>query len=94
MDPVDDDADPQVLARPVASPLIAGADQDGRGLGRLRLDPLDPPAQFAGREQRVDQLQVVVGKQRAEQRADGAQGTLTRFRDLRYRASLSHPCRS
>ena len=50
VDAVDDDADPQVLARLVAAPLVAGADQDGRRLGGLRLDPLDPAAQFAGRE--------------------------------------------
>ena len=39
----------------------------------LALDPLDPAAQLARRPERVDQLEVVVGQQRREQRADGLQ---------------------
>ena len=62
---VDDHADPQVLAGLVARPLVAGLDDDRDGVVGLRLDPLDPPAQLARRPQRVDQLEVVVGQQRA-----------------------------
>ena len=64
VDPVDHDPDPQVLPRPVARPLVAGADQHRDRLRRLPVDPLDPAAQFARRPERVDQFQVVVGEQR------------------------------
>ncbi|HEX2707495.1 MAG TPA: hypothetical protein VHM66_05725 [Solirubrobacterales bacterium] len=61
MDAIDDDTDPQVLTRQMAHPFVARADHDGGRVGGLRLDPLDPPPQFAGRPKRVNELQVVVG---------------------------------
>ena len=51
---VDDDAYPQVLAGPVARPLVAGADQHGDGVRGLPVDPLDPAAQL-----RVDQSGLI-----------------------------------
>ena len=63
MHPVDDDADPQVLARLVALPLVAGADRDRGRVARLTVDPLDAAAQFLRRPERVDQLDVVVGEE-------------------------------
>ncbi len=90
VDALDDDADPQVLAGPVAGPLVAGADQDRDRVRRLPLDPLDPPAQLLRRPERVDQLDVVVGEERREERADRVERPPADRRDLRDRAALSH----
>ena len=72
MHAVDDEADAQVLAGLVARPLPAGLDEDRHRVVGLALDALDAPAQLLRRPQRVDQLEVVVGQQRREQRAQRA----------------------
>ena len=90
MDAIDDDAHPQVLPRLMAHPLVAGTDHDRHRVTRLGLDPLDPPPQLAGRPQRVDELEVVVGQQRREERPHGVQGPAPNLRDLRSRTDLSH----
>src|SRR5579862_1477058 len=84
------DPDPAVLARRVSLPAIARLDHDGgRVLGHV-VDPLDPPAQLASRPQRVDQLQVVVRKQRRAERAHGAQSCALKPRNFRFRAYFGH----
>ena len=56
----------------------------------LALDPLDPAAQLLGGPERVDQLEVVVGQQRREERAHRPQGLQAPGGDLRSGAALSH----
>ena len=87
---VDDDADPQVLAGLVARPLVARPDHDRHRVAGLGLDALDPAAQLARRPERVDQLEVVVGQQRREQRPHGRQRAPAHRRDLGSCASLRH----
>ena len=87
---VDREADPQVLAGPVALPLPAGLDEDGDGVGGLPVDPLDPAAQLLRRPQRVDQLEVVVGKQGREERPERPQQPPAPRGDLRSRTALGH----
>ena len=93
VDALDDDPDPQVLAGAVPGPLVPGPDQDGDRIGGLALDPLDPAAQLLGRPERVDQLQVVVGEERREERADRVQRPPPNRRHLGDGAALSHGCR-
>src|SRR3954451_9216996 len=89
-DAVDHDTDPQVLARLVALPFEAGLDEDRRCVLGFLLDAHDPTAQLAGGPQRVDQLQVVVGKQRRKQRAHGAKRACLKGMDLWGGAAFSH----
>src|SRR3954454_2861737 len=90
VDAVDHDTDPQVLARLVALPFEAGLDEDRRCVLGFLLDAHDPTAQLAGGPQRVDQLQVVVGQQRREQRAHRAQRACLQRMDLWGGAAFSH----
>src|SRR6202012_4461827 len=71
--PLDVQADPQVLARLVATPAIPGLDQHGGGIPGLGIDRFDPSAQLARGPQRVDELEVVVGEQRRAERRKGVQ---------------------
>ena len=90
VDAVDDHADAQVLARLVAIPVRAGLDHDRDRVLGLALDPLDPAAQLLRRPQRVDQLEVVVGQQRREERAHGAQRLAPARGDLGTCSYLCH----
>ena len=80
----------QVLPRFVARPLPAGTDQHRRRVRRLARDPLDPTTQLLRRPQRVDQLQVVVGQQRREERSHRTQQPQAPGRDARTGSLLSH----
>ena len=91
MDAVDDDADPQVLAGLVALPLESGPDQDRDRVVVLALDALDPPAELAGRPQRVDQLEVVVGQKRGEKPAHRLEARACAARGL-WALLLPQPC--
>ena len=64
---VDDQAQAHVLARLVTRPFVAWTDQHTRRLRTTRLDSFDLAAQFSGRPQRVEHLQVIIGAQRFEQ---------------------------
>ena len=91
---VDDEADAQVLARLVALPLPAGLDDDGRRRRRSRARCARSGRAAPRGPQRVDQLEVVVGQQRREERAHRAQHAQAPARDLRPGAALSHAVRS
>src|SRR5918993_5378237 len=56
---VDVDADAEVLARHVSGPVRAGADHDRGGVGGLRGDRIDPPAQGGAGAQRSEEVQEV-----------------------------------
>src|SRR5690606_31426694 len=66
-DPVDDHPEPPVLARLVTAPLVGRADEHRCGVAALGDDPFHTAAQFAGRPERVDHFEIVVGPQRCEQ---------------------------
>jgi hypothetical protein len=87
---LDVDPDAQELPGLVAVEAVARLDDHrARGL-RLRLDPLDLPAQLARRPERVDQLQVVVWEQGRGERSDGAQCQALDARDVGASSLLSH----
>ena len=90
VDAVHHHADAQVLPGLVPLPLEARADDHSDGVLGLALDPLDPAPELAGRPERVDQLEVVVREEGAEQRLDRAQGTLPNLGDLGLRAYFRH----
>jgi len=90
VDAVDRHADAQVLPGLVAFPLPARLDEDRRGLGGLGLDALDPAAELLCRPERVDQLEVVVGEQRREERSQRPQQPHAPERNLGLGAALSH----
>src|SRR3954471_12007056 len=87
---VDHEADAQILAGLVAGPLPAGLDEDRHRVVGLALHALDASPELLGRPQRVDELEVVVGQQRCEQRAHRAQRTALQRRDSGSGAALSH----
>jgi len=90
VDPVDDHPDPQVLTGLVPRPLPPGLDRDRHRVVGLALDALDAAAQLRRVPERVDQLQIVVGQERREQRAQSAQRSPLYRRNLRCGASFSH----
>ena len=87
---VDHEADAQVLAGLVAGPLPAGLDEDGHRVVGLALDALDAPAELLRRPERVDELEVVVGQQRREQRAHGVERAALQHGDVGSGATLGH----
>jgi hypothetical protein len=87
---VDHEADAQVLAGLVAGPLPAGLDEDGHRVVGLAPHALDAPPELLRRPQRIDELEVVVGQQRREERAHRTQRTPLDRRDPGSGAALSH----
>ena len=74
-DAVDVDPDADVLARHVAGPVGAGADDDGGGVGGLGVDRHDASAQVGAGAQRVEEVEVVRRQQRGGRAARPAAGT-------------------
>ena len=74
----------------VPAPPVAGLDHDGRRVGGFVGDLLDPPAELAGRLQRVDQLEVVVDEKRRGQRPEHPQGALLNRMNRRRCTFLGH----
>src|ERR1035437_7189465 len=87
---VNDDANAQILTRPVPGPRPAGLDRHRGGISRLELDPHHSPAQLSRRPHGVDHLQVVVWQQRRKERTPRPQHHAPPDRDSWQCAALSH----
>src|SRR5439155_18874951 len=92
VNPVDLEAEAQVLAGAMAGPFPTGLDQDRDRVGGLALEALNATPQLARGPQRVDELEVVVGQQRRRERAGEPQSTQPHRGYLRDGAAFRHAC--
>ena len=90
VDAIDLDAEAQVLPGAVPGPLPPWLDQHAHRICGLALDTFDTTAQLARRPQGVDQLEVVIGKQRRGERADQPERASTALGNLWERSAFSH----
>jgi hypothetical protein len=75
----------------MATPAVARLDQHGGGVLGLMVDPLDPSAQLSSRPQRVDQLEVIVDKERGAERRERVEHPPLDGMNVGSGSSLWHP---